>query len=103
MTHSTVIDSGLTTTEPCQVHHGAHTPVSHLNHRHHVWPLSLGGPDDPDDVIIVCPTGHYNIHTLLDQYVVHRGEVPWGVVRRYARGERQYAKLGYERYTRGSL
>ena len=90
------------TQQPCQVHQ-THKPHSHLNHHHHVWPLSLGGPDKPENIIVSCPTGHYNIHALLDQYVVHRGEVPWSVIRPYSYEERAYAKLGYERYARGSL
>lgn len=103
MTNHAAIDSALKTTQPCQVHHGAHVPATHLNHRHHVWPLALGGPNRADNVIVVCPTGHYNIHTLLDEYIIRRGEVAWAVIRRYTRGEREYAKLGYDRHTRGSL
>ncbi len=96
-------DTLLKTTHPCQVHSGLHVPASHLNHKHHVWPLSLGGPDSRTNQVIVCPTGHYNIHALLDEYVTLRGEVPWSVIRRYAFGERKYAKLGYECYVRGDL
>lgn len=96
------IESALKTSAPCQVHR-QHVPVSHQNHHHHVWPLALGGPDVTENIIIVCPTGHYNIHTLLDQYVLHRGEVPWSVLKRYGFSERDVAQLGYRRYARGSL
>lgn len=90
------------TQEPCQVHH-AHRPRSHLNHHHHVWPLSLGGPDIWANKIVVCPTGHYNIHTLLDLYVRNHGEVPWELARPYSHQERYFARLGYSRHSRGSM
>jgi len=97
------MEHDLTTSrEACQVHE-THRPHSHLNHHHHVWPLSLGGPNVPDNVVVTCPTGHYNIHSLLDQYLHNNGKVPWSVVRRYTYGEREYAKLGYDRHVRGSL
>ncbi len=39
-------------------------PVLEL-HRHHVWPLFLGGPDTDNNTVMVCPTSHQNIHELL--------------------------------------
>jgi hypothetical protein len=90
------------TTLPCEVHSG-HAPHSHINDRHHVWPLGAGGPDIPENIVVVCPTGHRNIHSLLEQYQAHRGEVPFAISRRYALKERHYAQLGYDRITRGAM
>lgn len=78
-------------------------PESHVNHRHHVWPLGKGGPDTEDNIVVACPTGHYNIHDLIAQYLMHMGDLPYSVLRRYSFKERQYAKLGYDRLTRGYM
>jgi hypothetical protein len=55
------------TTAPCVVHK-QHTPKSHINEIHHVWPKGDGGPDIPQNRIVVCATGHNNIHALIDLY-----------------------------------
>lgn len=91
-----------TTSQPCQVH-GKHIPASHVNHFHHVWPLGEGGPDVPENKVTVCPTGHYNIHDLLREYKVRRGQVPYNVLRRYSFKEREIAQLGWDRMRRGEL
>jgi hypothetical protein len=91
-----------TTSQPCDLH-TKHMPESHVNHRHHIWPKGDGGPDVEDNVVVVCPTGHYNIHDLLAHYRMLMGKVPYSVTRRYSVAERKYAKLGYERLTRGSM
>ncbi len=90
------------TSQPCLVH-GQHIPASHANHRHHVWPLGDGGPDIAANVVVVCPTGHYNIHTLLDEYRIRDGQVSYTIARRFARGERDLALLGWERITRKAM
>lgn len=91
-----------TTTQPCQLH-TKHMPETHINHRHHVWPKGDGGPDIEDNIIVACPTGHYNVHDLLAFYKIHMGNVPYSVLRRYAMNERKFAKLGYDRLTRKSM
>lgn len=91
-----------TTVQPCQVHK-KHMPETHINHRHHVYPLGEGGPDILDNIIIVCATGHMNIHDLLSHYKMLQGKVPYSILRRYALEERKYAKLGYDRITRKSM
>lgn len=88
-----------TTTQPCQLH-TRHMPESHINHRHHIWPLGDGGPNISDNIVVVCATGHYNIHDLLQHYKFLMGKVPYSILRRYAVKEREYAKLGYDRLTR---
>lgn len=75
-------------------------PESHINHRHHIWPKGDGGPDIEDNIVVVCATGHYNIHDLLQHYKMLMGKVPYNILRRYSMEERKYAELGYNRLTR---
>src|ERR1044072_585882 len=91
-----------TTVQPCQ-EHKKHMPASHINHRHHVWPLGEGGPNVEDNIIVVCATGHMNIHELMKEFKIHMGNPPYSVVRQYALEERKYAELGYKRLTRGEM
>ncbi len=42
-----------------------HRPPPLELHRHHRFPLYLGGPDTLDNIVIVCPTTHANVHELL--------------------------------------
>lgn len=92
----------LTTSQPCQVHK-QHIPSPHVNHRHHVWPKGDGGPDIQDNIIAVCPTGHYNVHDLLAHFKMLMGNVPYTILRNYTLEERKYAKLGYDRILRKSM
>ncbi len=92
----------LTTRQPCLVH-PKHVPTSHINHEHHIWPKGHGGPDVPENRVVICPTGHYNTHRLLEEYLALRGEVPYAIRRQFSKGERDLAKLGYERITRQAL
>lgn len=92
----------MTTALPCAVH-GKHIPASHQNHYHHVWPRGTGGPDIKANQVVVCPTGHYNIHQLLDLFLLHSGEVPYSTLRTFAFEERRLARLGWERITRGAM
>lgn len=90
------------TAAPCGIH-GKHIPASHVNERHHVWPLGDGGPDIPANLIVACATGHNNIHKLIREFKLYRGNVPYAVLRAYAFEERKLAQLGYERITRQAM
>ena len=92
----------LTTALPCQVHR-THTPKSHINERHHVWPLGLGGPTTADNIVVVCATGHNNIHALLDAYLKGDGVVAYRLLRSFTIPERQLALLGYQRSRREAM
>lgn len=92
-----------TTSQPCQIHTTRHIPEPHVNHRHHVYPLGDGGPDIEDNIIVICPTGHFNTHDLLAHYRMLQGKVPYAILKRYSVGERKYAELGYNRIIRGSM
>jgi hypothetical protein len=48
----------------CLVHRYHRPPVLETE-VHHVWPLGMGGPDEPANRLPVCPTGHSNIHRVL--------------------------------------
>lgn len=91
-------EASYTTALPCQVH-GRHSPTSHINHVHHIWPQADGGPNVADNKVVVCPTGHYNIHTILDAW--RKGNSV--DMRRYSQGERAYAYLGWMRMQRGAM
>lgn len=91
-----------TTVQPCQLHK-QHIPETHINHRHHVWPLGEGGPDIEDNIVVSCATGHMNVHRLLQEYKIHMGNVPYAILRIYSFNERKYAELGYKRMTRGEM
>lgn len=56
-----------------------------------------------DNMIAVCPTGHYNIHVLLNEFKVYMGKVPYSILRTFAFNERKYAELGFKRLTRGEM
>lgn len=66
-----------------------HVPRVHRFHVHHVQPRSWGGGDDPSNLVWLCPSGHYNVHALLNHYVRAMGEPSWELRR------------GFSPYTRG--
>lgn len=90
------------TTLPCQAH-VRHTPASHINQHHHVWPLGDHGPDIPANRVVLCPTGHVNTHSLLDAYRKAGGDPGWQVRRRYSVKEREYAAVGWDRIKRQAM
>jgi hypothetical protein len=84
--------------DPCEVHL-THTPHMALGDEHHVWPKGLGGPDIPSNIVTVCPTGHRNIHQLLEEFALYKGVPPWDVLKRWGVEERKLAALGWKRMT----
>lgn len=42
-----------------------HRPPPLELHRHHVWPLALGGPDVEENLLDLCPTTHASVHVVL--------------------------------------
>lgn len=91
-----------TTSQPCLLH-SRHLPETHVNHRHHIWPLGEGGPDIEDNIVVVCATGHGNIHDLLRHFKMLGGKVPYQILRRYSYKEREFAELGYKRLIRRAM
>ncbi len=92
----------VTTAQPCEVHRD-HRPNSHVNHRHHVWPQGEGGPDVPGNVVVICPTGHENVHSVLRLLKRHGGNPARYLLAGYAREEIRLARLGFDRMQRQHL
>jgi hypothetical protein len=92
----------LSTSKPCEVH-GEHRPKSHVNHYHHVWPLGEGGPDIPANKVVICPTGHYNVHEMLSKAIKAGRWLNASERYGYHRGEQDLARLGYWRVVNGKM
>lgn len=67
--------------------------------RHHILPLSEGGPDVPDNIVWLCPTSHVNVHELLRAWVKYEGEPPWDIRKHFSPYIREIAAEGYRRMT----
>lgn len=52
----------------------------------------MGGPDEETNRVVVCPTGHFNIHAALAALVFNH-PMP-----KVSRSERQLAMTGYKRW-----
>lgn len=55
-----------------------HRPQPQELQRHHVWPLSLGGPDDDANLRWLCPTCHVTVHELLRAFLAAGRVLSWG-------------------------
>jgi hypothetical protein len=76
--------------------HKFHAPVPHVIHTHHVLPQSWGGDTVPANLIDLCPTGHYNVHHLIDAYIRSAGDPGWDVTRHYGLAERVLARKAWD-------
>lgn len=61
-----------------------HSPTPQAINRHHILPLSWGGPNTVTNLVDVCPTTHENIHRLLNAYVKVQGVPAWEIRRLYS-------------------
>lgn len=86
-----VLAAAAATPGACALHR-AHTPRTLTLHHHHIFPLGMGGPDEPWNVLAVCPTGHVNVHLMLR--ALHTGAPLRG-----GHGERRIAALGLALWT----
>jgi len=73
----------------CAVHK-YHYPKPMRTVKHHIHPQEYGGKTVPENLVLVCDTGHYNIHTALDAMLagVNGPKV--------SRSERKIAQQGYD-------
>lgn len=71
--------------------HAYHSPRPQHLDSHHVIPSAWDGPDVRSNLVSLCPTGHRNVHYLLDSYVRAHGEPSWVVRRSFGPGERALA------------
>lgn len=78
----------------CQVHGPdyEHRPRPLRLVLHHVWPLGMGGPDTPDNWIVTCDTGHYNMHRLLGDLLRSQTMRTYGTDNERAMALRAYRK-----------
>lgn len=88
--------------EPCVVHQ-YHKPAPKVNEIHHIWPLEAGGPDTPQNTIVVCPNGHRAIHRFMEILNVHEGKVPFRTRSSYATAEIKCAWQGYKAIQQGLM
>lgn len=70
-----------------------HQPNNLIVHQHHIHPVGQGGPDVGWNRVWLCPTGHYNVHYLLDAMLKNKGIVPRGQHNRYLLS---LARRGYD-------
>jgi HNH endonuclease len=76
--------------------HRYHAPRPNRFVEHHIIPKVWGGRTTRSNLIIVCDTGHYSTHLLIDAYVKAQGDPGWKVRRSYAPSERVLAKRAWE-------
>ena len=81
---------GKQTLLPCRVH-GYHWPPPTSNELHHVFPLYMGG-EERGEKVVICPTGHENVHRYLKWMV--RGMI--GIAPKVTRAERALAVRAHE-------
>ncbi len=60
--------------------HKYHSPEVVSFDVHHVVPTYMGGPDVASNRVVVCPTGHRNVHVLIGALVAGRAvrNQDWG-------------------------
>jgi hypothetical protein len=80
----------------CELHHSTHSPRPHVLHWHHIHPLGEGGPDVKENKRTACPTGHYNVHDLLDEMLkANTTALSYLVLQYYTKDERAWAVEGF--------
>lgn len=73
-----------------------HSPTCRSVHRHHVWPLGMGGPDEPWNVVRICPNQHTMTHRLIRLWGYrYDGEPPWWIRRHFSPVARALAEQGW--------
>ncbi len=82
----------------CQIHK-YHSPLPMQQNVHHILPLSWRGPDVASNKVTVCPSGHRNIHVLLDYYVHAQGLPPWTKREHFGVTERALAQRAWDEHT----
>ncbi len=76
----------------CQLH-TRHVPAPLWIERHHIQPLGMGGPDEADNWLWCCPTGHFNIHALMGPAANGQAMPAGGTLL-----ERRYALAGIDKW-----
>jgi hypothetical protein len=79
----------------CAVH-GYHWPKPIGVVVHHIQPLAAGGPDVAANRVTICPTGHLNVHRLLDLLWRTSPADPDAIKGKGTRKERALARQGFD-------
>lgn len=53
--------------QTCQCVKAHRPPYMELEH-HHIWPIYLGGPNVPENMIWICPQTHTNVHEIIRMF-----------------------------------
>jgi hypothetical protein len=72
-----------------------HTPTPMVLERHHIQPLSWGGPNTPDNLVLVCSNCHQGTHTALNALVAYHGEKRAVPAEIWARFHPYYRQMAY--------
>lgn len=75
---------------------GKHVPLPMAYHKHHIIPKYLGGTDSKENLLVLCPTTHYNVHALLQHYGRYKGTPPGSVRKHYSDYVQGLAKRAWE-------
>ena len=75
--------------------HEFHSPRPQRLDEHYLLPLEWGGIEDVTEKVLMCQTGHTNVHCLLDEYDEYGETPPWPVRRQYGPGERRLAETAW--------
>lgn len=75
---------------------GKHIPKPMELHKHHIWPLGEGGPDNRENLLLLCPTTHANVHRLWRAYEKYNGRPPWDMLKNYSEYCRWVVERGRE-------
>ncbi len=75
-----------------------HRPKVIELHEHHILPRYLGGSDDEDNVVWICPNTHAATHELLRLYLKGGTKPPADVVDDFPMLARELAAQGWERW-----
>jgi hypothetical protein len=59
------LDPGI---HPC-ISSARHIPRISRTVKHHIVPESWGGPTVDSNLVDLCDNHHYNVHTIIDEYV----------------------------------
>lgn len=61
-----------------------------------MWPIGEGGPDVRENLVILCPTTHSNVHRLWRLYEETDGRPSWDILRNYSEYARAIVEKGRE-------
>lgn len=75
---------------------GKHIPKVMETEKHHIWPIGEGGPDIKENLLVLCPTTHSNIHKLWRIYEKVGGRPSWEILKNYSEFAREVVEKGRE-------